>query len=231
MILQLGISVIPLAFFGDWGVFAITFFGNLLSIATGLLPQWKAEKWACRKDSTKTYVMTRGNGAQHAIVILGNGRGLNLEDLASGQSNIEVATNKFTRFALLALFLLWIMLLITAAGLKENSWFLLAVGAVGIVQNAHVAGHPRKPENYGIPLDFVQVVGHAKVMDTLLDLESNYEHVGRAILPEFFPGRLTAAEKVRWEVVRQSHRQAHCSEESNAHLSVAIGIGIDTPTT
>lgn len=35
------------------------------------------------------YVLTKGNGAQYAIVILGNGRGPNLEDLAAGQINSQ----------------------------------------------------------------------------------------------------------------------------------------------
>jgi len=44
-----------------------------------------------------------------------------------------VATNTFTRITLLVLATLWILLLITAAGLKENTWFLLTVGGVGIL--------------------------------------------------------------------------------------------------
>jgi hypothetical protein len=70
---------------------------------------------------------------------LGDHQGFNLEDIASGQSNIQVSTNKPTRVALLALSFLWIIFLIIAAVLKANTWFL-AIGSIGILQNILVAG-------------------------------------------------------------------------------------------
>lgn len=202
MVVQLAFASIPLALYGDWAVILVTAAGSVLALATSMLPQWKIEKWACRKNSTTTYVATRGNGAQHAIVILGNGCGLNLEDLASGQTNTEVAANSFTRAVLLGLFVLWVLLLITATGIKDNTWFLLAVGGIGIVQNVFVAGHHRRPESFGLPLDFVQVIGRAKVMDTLLEVERLYENVGKSLLPEFFPGNITEEDQKRWEAVK-----------------------------
>ena len=183
-----------------------------MALTTGLLPQWETEKWACRNNSRGAYILTRGNGAQHAIVILGNGCGLNLEDLASGQSNREVATNLFTRLALLCLFVLWILLLITAAGIKDNTWFLLAVGGIGIVQNVFVAGRHRRPESFGLPLEFVEVFGCAKVMDTLLEVERSYENVGLALLPEFFPGILTESDERKWDEVKVAHSHERAQE-------------------
>ncbi|XP_044721200.1 uncharacterized protein HRG_06197 [Hirsutella rhossiliensis] len=194
MLAQLGVALIPAYLFGDWGILIITTGGTVLSMATGLLPQWKTEKWACRRKSRATYILTRGNGSQHAIVMLGNGHGFNLEGLASGQSNVQAATKSSTRIALLVLFILWVLLLITAAGLKGHTWFLLAVGGLGIVQNVQVAGCPRRPESFGLCLDFVDVYAHKKAMETLLETERNHEHVGRALVPELFPGDLTAAE-------------------------------------
>jgi len=199
MVVQLGVASIPCGLFGDWGILMITAAGTGLAIITGLLPQWKKEKWACRPESRDSYVLTRGNGAQHAIVILGNKRGLNLEDLASGQSNIEVTTNTGTRIALFVLSTLWILLLITAAGVKNNTWFLLAVGGLGIVHNVFVAGWKRRPENFGIPLEYVGVYGETKVMETLFAVEKDYPHLGRSMRDEFFPGRLRPDEITRWE--------------------------------
>ncbi|KAJ5338424.1 hypothetical protein N7452_005152 [Penicillium brevicompactum] len=197
-IVQLGIAAIPCGIFGDWGILLITICGNVLAIATGLLPQWKKEKWACRTKSKDTYVLTRGNGAQHAIVILGNGHGLNLEDLASGQSNLDVSADNKTRAILLVLSTLWVLLLIAAAGLQHNTWFLLAIGAIGMVQNIFVAGCYRRPESFGIPLDFCQVFGQSKVMDTLFEVEESYSGLGRSMLDEFFPGTLRPHEINKW---------------------------------
>ena len=205
-LVQLGIAAVPWGLFGDWGIFMVTACGTLLAFATGALPQWKKEKWACRKDAKHPYILTRGNGAQHAIVILGNGRGLNLEDLAAGQRNIDVSANTFTRVALLVLSTLWILLLVTASGLKTNTWFLLAVGSIGIIHNIFVAGANRRPENFGIPLDFVEVIGRPKVMSTLLELESKYKDLGKSLLDEFFPGEIRAHEQQRWEELEKSYR-------------------------
>ncbi|KAI2742526.1 hypothetical protein DTO013E5_3546 [Penicillium roqueforti] len=204
MLLQLGIAAIPCGLFGDWGILIITACGNVLAIVTGVLPQWKKEKWACRPKSKYSYILTRGNGAQHAIVILGNGHGLNLEDLASGQSNVESSTNTLTRAVLLALSIFWVLLLIAAAGLRGNTWFLLAIGGIGIVQNVFVAGRSMKPENYGIHLDYVEVFGKTKVMDTLLDVEQKYPGIGRSMRDEFFPGKLPLAGVRAWEQIEQS---------------------------
>ncbi|KAK7903103.1 hypothetical protein LTR67_001120 [Exophiala xenobiotica] len=142
-IIQLGIAAIPCGLFGDWGILLVTVIGILLSFASGWLPQWKEEKWACRKNSDKNVILTRGNGSQHAIVILGDGKGLDLEDLAAGQTNVDVSTSILTRVSVTILAAFWILLLITAAGLKKNTWFLLAVGGIGILQNIFVAGWRR----------------------------------------------------------------------------------------
>lgn len=213
MLLQLGIAAIPCGIYGDWGILTITAAGTILSIATGLLPQWKKEKWACRPNSDHHYILTRGNGAQHVIVVLGTGRGYNLEDLASGQGNIQVSTNRPTRVALLVLSFLWILLLITAAGLRANTWFLLAVGGVGMLQNIFVAGWPRRPENFGIPLEYVTTIGNRKVMKTLFELEEGLDTrlwgLGCAMLNEFFPGDLPI-EDMKWNGYKErAKRRRH----------------------
>ncbi|EPS33116.1 hypothetical protein PDE_08078 [Penicillium oxalicum 114-2] len=208
MAVQLGIAAIPCGLFDDWGILLITVCGNILALATGYLPQWKKEKWACRTQAKGTYILTRGNGSQHVIIIVGNGHGLNLEDLAAGQTNIEASTNALTRLTLLVLALLWVLLLITASGVKDHTWYLLAVGGIGIIQNVFVAGGSRRPENFGIPLDFVEVLGRTKVMDTLLEMEKKYSGMGRALLEEFFPRKLHPEDLSKWEAIDQSAAQA-----------------------
>ncbi|EFR03484.1 hypothetical protein MGYG_06482 [Nannizzia gypsea CBS 118893] len=208
LVLQLAIASVACGVYGEWGTLFVTVVGIVLSLATGLLPQWKKEKWACRRKAKDSYILTRGNGSQHAIVVRGNRRGFNLEDLASGQDNVMVATNLLTSIALLVLAVLWILLLITAAGIKHNTWFLLAVGSIGILQNIYVAGAPRRPENFGIPLDFVEVIGQPSTMETLLEVEEKYEKVGRSMLEEFFPGSLTGSEQERWDEIARNHGAA-----------------------
>ncbi|MCJ1475822.1 hypothetical protein MMC13_004486 [Lambiella insularis] len=210
---QLGVAAIPCGLFGDWGILLITGCGIALSLATGLLPQWAKEKWACRTNARHSFILTRGNGAQHAIVVLGNGHGFDLEDLASGQTNTLVATNTWTRTALLALATLWILLLITAAGQKTNTWFLLAVGGIGILQNIYVAGAQRSPENFGIPLEYITVFGHASVMETLFQVEEQYKDIGHALLGEFFPGELREHEKTRWEGLKKTWAEKEAEEK------------------
>lgn len=199
-IAQLGIAAIPCGVFGDWGILLVTVSGILLSFATGSISQWSKEKWACREQpSEKTVILTRGNGSQHAIVVIGNGKGLDLEDLAAGPTNLDVSASRSTRIAITFLAALWILLLITAAGIKENTWFLLAIGGLGILQNIYVAGRARAPEAFGIPLQFCEVIGEPKVMDTLFAVEEAYPRLGKSMLATFFPGELRKEEVVRWE--------------------------------
>ncbi|KIX04589.1 uncharacterized protein Z518_05459 [Rhinocladiella mackenziei CBS 650.93] len=195
---QLGIAAIPCGIYGDWGIFLITIVGISLSFVTGSLPQWSEEKWACRKNSTKSVILTRGNGSQHAIVVLGQGKGLDLEDLAAGQTNVDVSASWFTRISVVILATLWILLLITAAGIQQNTWYLLAIGGIGILQNIFVAGWRRFPKAYGIPLTFKEVIGKNKVMDTLFAVEELYPHVGASMRDTFFPGKLREHEEKRW---------------------------------
>ncbi|RSL42339.1 hypothetical protein CEP54_015510, partial [Fusarium duplospermum] len=197
-ILQLGIAAIPCGISGDWGIFLVTIVGILLSFATGSLPQWKEEKWPCRHKSKKDVILTKGNGSQYAIVILGVGKGFDLEDLAAGQITDHFAP-RITRVVLIGLASLWILLLITAAGITENTWFLLAIGGIGILQNVFAAGKARHPTAYGMPLTLVEVIGSPKVMQTLFEVEDKYPYVGANMVDTFFPGgKLRDSEEKRW---------------------------------
>jgi hypothetical protein len=69
----------------------------------------------------KTVVLTRGNGAQHAIVVLDPEKvSFDLEMLAAGQVNINVEASHLTRVVVPWLGLYWVLLLITAASIKTN---------------------------------------------------------------------------------------------------------------
>ena len=195
-IVQLGVAAIPFGLYGNWGIFLVTSAGIMLSFSTGALSQWSKEKWACRSSTKKTFVLTSGNGSQHAIVIQGNGVGLDLEDLAANDPGMSASCE--TRLAITAIGALWIVLLITAAGIQQDTWFLLAVGALGILQNVYAAGASRLPTAFGVPLEFVEVIGELKVMDALFRVEELYPCLGRSLLPIFFPGELNEQEQAKW---------------------------------
>jgi hypothetical protein len=195
-IVQLGIASIPLALSRQWSILVITAGGIILAVASGALPQWKAEKWQCRRGA-KTVILTEGNGAQHAIVILGREGGLDLEDLAAAAAQKETLPS--TRISAVILALLWTALLITVLGLKRDSWFLLAVGGIGMLQNVVVAGAPRRPESFGLHLEFDEVISDIKVMRALMKLEDKHPGVGASLVATFFPGKLRKDEESFWE--------------------------------
>ncbi|KAF5722161.1 hypothetical protein FMUND_3123 [Fusarium mundagurra] len=175
-IIQVGVAAIPCGIFGDWSILAVTAAGIVLSFAAGALSQWSKEKWACRIDTRKSFVLTRGNGSQYAIVILSEGKGLDLEDLAAADTGAFAEPG--TRLVVVALGFLWILLLITASGIRQNTWFLLAIGAMGMLHNIYVAGTSRPPEAYDVFLEFVEVIGMHKVMDALFQVEDDYPCLG-----------------------------------------------------
>ncbi|KAI1168897.1 hypothetical protein F5B18DRAFT_645762 [Nemania serpens] len=202
---QFGVAAIPCGIFGDWSILLITAVGTVLAFATGALSQWAREKWACRDNTKKTIILTTGNGSQHAIVIQGAGVGFDLEDLAAAEAGMFALRE--TRVALIALGILWILFLITATGISENTWFLLAVGALGIGQNVFVAGKSRSPEAFGMPLEFVEVIGEPKVMDALFKVENGYPGLGKSILPIFFTGKLNDEEQTKWDDFDRTREQ------------------------
>ena len=87
LFLQLGIAIVPCILYGNWEIVCITAAGSALSFLAGILPQWRHESLACRRLSAsnkdKTIALTKGNGAQHAILVIGAEDSYNLEDLAT----------------------------------------------------------------------------------------------------------------------------------------------------
>jgi hypothetical protein len=191
---QFGIAAIPCGLYDDWAILMVTGAGTALAWATAALPQWCEEKvGACRKNSDKTFVITSGNGTKDVLVIRGAGVGLDLEDLAAANARTAVTT----RVALCVLAVLWVALLITVAGLRSDTWFLLGVGGVGMLQNILVAALPRRPSAYGLHLEYERTVCREKVMLTLQALEEVQPFLGRSLLDTFFPGEMREDE-VKW---------------------------------
>lgn len=122
--------------------------------------------------------------------------------------------DKRTRLSTAILAILWVMLLVTAAGLEANTWFLLAVGGVGIVQNVAVAGWRRLPSALGVHLNFVKVIVNRETMQALFAVEEEYPSAGRSMLAAFFPGDLTADEDQRWERYKMKAQVEKAEEEA-----------------
>ncbi|KAK0482462.1 hypothetical protein IW261DRAFT_1550340 [Armillaria novae-zelandiae] len=212
--IQHGLATIPCALHKNWSILFITTAGTMLALITGSLPQWRREKWVCRRKTKKICSVTGGNGTRHVMVILGKGVGLDLEDLAAAESPRMRQRGKddnlgffFTQVACLLLATFWIIILITVTALKEDTWYLLGVGGLGMVQNVLVAGAERRTGTSGIHLKKIEEYEQGKVMDTLMDLEEGYPKVGKSLVTEFFPSGLREVETDCAAQARQHHAE------------------------
>jgi hypothetical protein len=203
---QLLIAVVLCIVYRDassFAIFSITAVGTCLAYITGALPQWADEKWACRtlqEGKPKTLALTRGNGAQHVIIIVGQTGALDLEDLANGSPEIPITWR--TRIWTAISVLLWAGLSLFATSIpNQRVWFLLLIGGLGSVQNLVAAQAPRRPETLGLYLELdykFKVIHSTKVMKALEDLEEDVQGAGRSLLNIFFPAGIREDEKQRW---------------------------------
>jgi hypothetical protein len=103
-----------------------------------------------------------------------------------------------TQLLCLVLAALWIVFLITVSGLSENQWYLMSVGAIGMLQNVVAAGSTRSCTAHGINLREIESFQSRKAMDALMDLEDAYPRAGKALLPEFFSERHLRGDEEDW---------------------------------
>ncbi|GBE85927.1 hypothetical protein BKA93DRAFT_830681 [Sparassis latifolia] len=235
IVLQLGISVIPGAIWGNWMVLIITAGGTLLALAGSALPQWQREKWAARRignNQREVACLTSGNGSHSAMVIISDGIGVKLEDLAAGRE-VHGWAAKVTLYASFVLAGLWIVHLITVKSLAEDAWYSLLVGAIGMLQNALAAGARRSPEAMGFHLEDVGVAYDPKVFKALVKAEEIESQTGLCLLPIFFPGGLHKHEEA-WRDERLAQYAKEKAEnalgEEKVLLSETDRTTILTPT-
>ena len=198
ILVQLALASISAGVYGDWTNFIITGIGTSLTLLSSLLPQWKDEKWACRRlkqRKSKTVCITKGNGSQYVLVIVSDNEAYDLEDLASGRSH----PSPLSKVSIIVLALSWIVLLITATCPKDHSWYLIGIGLLGMMQNLYAAGAKRKPSTHCIPLEHEQTFAAMKVMQTLEQVDDIYPGAGRCLLPIFFQQGLRPDEQARWD--------------------------------
>jgi hypothetical protein len=233
MVVQLVVAAIPtIRTQGhEWGILAITGFGTLLVVIMGSLPQWWVEKVPNKLDSNKVFALTSGNGSRDVIIIKGEGRCLDLEDLAildsprtgkpwtkSGKFSLPSCNSwgreakmmfghpvgfQITRMVCIFQTLGWFLILISLAGIRSHTWCLFAVGAMGLIHNSILANLKREPKTRNLPLKLLDTISTNKIMDGLMDLEETHERCGKALLQEFFPGKLRADEEEWWEIDKE----------------------------
>ncbi|CAG5158640.1 uncharacterized protein ALTATR162_LOCUS5182 [Alternaria atra] len=91
---------------------------------------------------------------------------------------------------------LWILLLITSTAIRTKTWYLVAVGFVGMAQNLFLGAVVRS-----------EIISERKVMWTLMRLELKYKGFGKTLLPEFFLGILRKEETDWWSSTNEEERK------------------------
>ncbi|KAJ6436689.1 hypothetical protein O9K51_10808 [Purpureocillium lavendulum] len=239
MFIQLIIAAVPTVQTRghEWGIVAVTAVGTVLAMLMGVLPQWWAEKMPNRRDSKKVFALTAGNGSRDIMIIKGEGRCLDLEELATldsprtarpwtkmerfsrqrSESWGREAKTVFgrpvgfviTRSVCIFEVVAWLLILISLAGIQRHTWYFVGVGAIGLIHNSILANLRREPKARGLPLKLLDTISTSKVMDGLMDLEETHEGCGVALLQEFFPGRLRPDEEDWWN--RERGQRANTS--------------------
>ena len=230
MVVQWAVAAVAGIMEKDWLIMTITISGTFLSLAGGALPQWKQEKWSCRRLSEpKTVILTRGNGHRHVMILHGLGAGPDLEDLATARASTHWSTFPL----LLVLALSWGVILLSVSNLYNDTWYLVAVGGLGMAQNLFAAGHHRDASAYGIYLEKPDIIlpdppakneyGKEianKVFQVLKKTEKRMNEkygihgVGICLLPIFFPNGLRPAE-IEWRDQQLEIYQESDRKESN----------------
>lgn len=195
--LQLSISRIPFAVYGDWTIMLVTTTGTLLALVGGSLPQWRNEKWGNHFDEKGyTFCLTRGIGFRHVVIIQNEPSGcLHLESLALPR---RVGCSRSCKSMVPLSALLWILFLVNVCGLRQHTWYLLVVGFIGMVQNVCVAAILRQPCATGLLLALVERIEGKKVMNVLMETEIRFPAVGAYFVRTFFPGELREDEQKFW---------------------------------
>jgi hypothetical protein len=104
-----------------------------------------------------------------------------------------------TRLSYGLLSIIWLFLLINVSAAKNfpDSWCLLAIGGIGMFQNAWLAAKELSPPMRNIPLERIDEITSRKVMDGIMDFHYTYE-LGEPLRKEFFPGKLNDDEEKWW---------------------------------
>lgn len=210
ILLQLAISLVPGILRGNWIVLVTTIGGTVLAQAGSGLSQWHMEKYDARPVPERRDVicLTRGNGSTFVMVLISNGVGVLLEDLANAWEKNSTSTS----FATATLSALWIVLLLMVEGLDGDAWFMLVIGGLGMVQNVVASGVPRSASALGFTIDLSNTYKTRKkaqpVHLALYEAEQHEPGLGRVLLDIFYPAGLREeSERAGWDNLMNSQQQ------------------------
>lgn len=213
IVVQWVVACIPLFRDHDAFTLVLTSSGTFLALSCGSLRRWSEEKWCCRANTKQNFALLEGNGGQHLMVLYGNGVGLNFEDLAGGRVSRGTKPVVYT----LIQALLWVVLLIAIAREGGQTWYLVTVGGLGLLQNIVVAGAPRPPSAFKIYLERRRTFHKLTVRDTLCEAEEEIANLGTALRPICFPGKSTKEDDEAFEnAVTKRNRKRELASQAMA---------------
>ena len=181
---QIAIAIIPWVISNDWGTMTVILSGTLLAFMTCSLPQWKDEKWACRiLEKDNVTCLTRGNGHKHIMVFIGREGSPDLETQATAQG----PSRRGTPILMAGLTILWVCLLLSVSSLKNNAWYMVGIGGLGMLQNAYAAGAVRGSSTSGMKLNPFErtttILGRSLDFEDDKDAEPGYRQVDEDFAP------------------------------------------------
>jgi len=103
-----------------------------------------------------------------------------------------------TRGAAFVHAVLWLLVLVVIAGLRSHHWYVIGIGALGMLANLAIGTFEVSDEARFLSLEFKDIIMQGWPMDGIMDLESSYGW-GRPLLQEFFDtSSLTPDEESWW---------------------------------
>ncbi|KAH9895634.1 hypothetical protein C8Q73DRAFT_688817 [Cubamyces lactineus] len=204
-------AILPVIGQSSANVFNITLAGTLLSnAASHLLRRHQLKQILSareipekRRDIT---CITSGNGSAEAVVIISEGGGVRIEDLAAGRAN---NLGLGSTLAAATLILLWTIFLLALTTLEPvDAWWMLVQCGMGTAYTVFAARQWRGPAALGFKFAEKRVVRADKVMATLMKAEEIEPGVGSTLLPIYFPGPLRPDEELWWAERKQAPKAA-----------------------
>ncbi|OSC99604.1 hypothetical protein PYCCODRAFT_1438174 [Trametes coccinea BRFM310] len=208
--MQLAVAgILPILGVGSSDAAAVTAVGTFLTNAAGFILRRQQQKElrsarAVPEKRRDVVCITSGNGSSEAVVVVSEGGGVRIEDLAAGRaSGLGVAATA----GIVVLLFLWTGLLALTTTLGSvDAWLVLAQCAIGAAHTVFAA----KTWRSGAALGFwfaeekKKVVRAEKVMEALMKAEEFEPGVGSTLLPIYFPGKLRPEEELWWAERKQA---------------------------
>ncbi|KAI9060787.1 hypothetical protein FKP32DRAFT_1595110 [Trametes sanguinea] len=187
--------------------------GALLTNAAGFILRHQQQKElhsarAVPEKRRDVVCITSGNGSSEAVVVISEGGGVRIEDLAAGRaSGLGFATS----LGIVVLLALWAGLLVLITTLSRvDAWLVLAECAIGAAYTVLAAKTWRSDAALGFRFaeEKKKVVRANKVMEALMKAEEFESGVGSTLLPIYFPGKLRPEEELWWAERKQAPKAA-----------------------